>query len=106
MASHDDLDLIRLFGLSAEEAGGLGLAPSAQPPRAAPPVSGGLPAPAERSSAARPAAQQRLSGFSPGPTGALAEPVPPAPAAPDGSMAAAGAQGADRGIDDELALLA
>src|SRR5436190_1186449 len=30
MASHDDLDLIRLFGLSAEEAGGLGLAPSAQ----------------------------------------------------------------------------
>src|SRR5438128_11705598 len=38
----------------AEEAGGLGLAPSAQPPRAAPPASGGLPAPAERSSAARP----------------------------------------------------
>ena len=30
MASPDDLDLIRLFGLSAEEAGGLGLAPSAQ----------------------------------------------------------------------------
>ena len=30
MASHDDLDLIRLFGLSAEEASGLGLAPSTQ----------------------------------------------------------------------------
>ena len=35
MASPDDLDLIRLFGLSAEEAGGLGLAPSTQAPRAA-----------------------------------------------------------------------
>ena len=43
MASHDDLDLIRLFGLSAEEAGGLGLAPSTQAPRAAPAASGELP---------------------------------------------------------------
>src|SRR5437763_9862557 len=65
MASHDDLDLIRLFGLSAEEASGLGLDPSVQPPRPAPA------APAERRLAARPArvAQRR--------PGAHAEPVSP-----------------------------
>ena len=63
MASHDDLDLIRLFGLSAEEASGLGLDPSVQPPR---------PAPSERRSAARgpaPVAPRR--------SGAHAEPVGP-----------------------------
>ncbi|HKC76607.1 MAG TPA: Hpt domain-containing protein, partial [Chloroflexota bacterium] len=62
MASHDDLDLIRLFGLSAEEASGLGLAPSAQPPG---------PEPAERRSAARPAP------VAPRRPGAHAEPVAP-----------------------------
>src|SRR5919202_1219150 len=63
MASHDDFDLIRLFGLSAEEANGLGLDPSGQPPR---------PAPAERRSAVPgpvPVAQRR--------PGAHAEPISP-----------------------------
>src|SRR5437764_7836545 len=113
MANHDDLYLISLFGLSAEEATGLGLGPSGQPPRA-----GGLPAHAERSPAARPAAQQH-------PTGAHAEPVPPAGAAgfvayaPEGSQAAAHAPEAERSYrpqadrdadrarrESELALLA
>src|ERR671933_101186 len=85
MASHDDLDLIRLFGLSAEEASGLGLDPSVQPPRPAPP------APAERRSAARPApvAQRRPAAHTEpiSPEGAPGIVVPervtrPGPAAP------------------------
>src|SRR5919202_3499159 len=100
MASHEDLDLIRLFGLSAEEASGLGLDPSVQLPRPAAPAPAerrlaaqpapvaerrlaGRPAPvaqhrpgahAERSAAARPAAPQRVEQC---PQGAHAEPVAP-----------------------------
>src|SRR5919199_1532337 len=85
MASHEDLDLIRLFGLSAEEASGLGLDPSVQPPR---------PAPSERRSAARgpaPVAPRR--------SGAHAEPV-----APEGAPGIVVPERATR--ESELALLA
>src|SRR5947209_2415370 len=103
MANHDDLDLIHLFGLSAEEASGLGLDLSAQSE-----AEDGRRKPEERARHFRlPTPASRPGG----------EPVPPAGTpglvahAPDGSPAAAHAPGAGRtltsdAVSDELALLA
>src|SRR5579871_6426228 len=103
MANHEDLDLIRLFGLSAEEAGGLGLTGSGQVPADATSPIDGLP---DRSEpiAGHASAAAVLHGARPGQPAEVHEAAVPPPGVHEGGAGEpAGIRKASRA--DELALL-